>query len=186
MSFVALEGSRPGRNRLTAALEADPRPPGPPETDVIVVLMLGAPLKVLQRVREHHGELMREIALLSLDPYAEQTLPARLFELVGLLTGHYGGQPYGGAVERSPEHGGNQCRRPDCTDLMITLGRATAAAAQTFWTQLDDADGYARGNGLLLTIPNGPVEQAFLTWYFTEFVRQAAGEAPAPWTGTAA
>ena len=184
MSFAALGETQPGRDRLSAALESDPRVPRPGDTDVMVVLMLEAPLKVLQRVREHHGELMREISLLSLDPYAEQTLPARLFYLVGVLAGHYGGQPYGGAIERSAEHGGNQAQRPDSADLMCTINRATAADARTFWTQLDDADSYARGDGLLLTIPNGPVEQAFLTWYFTEFVRQAAGEPPSPWTGT--
>ena len=185
MPSVTVGEPRPNRNRLTATLETGPRAPHPDETDVLVVHLLGVPLRVLQRVREHHGELMREIALLALDPQAELTLPPRLFQLVGLLTGHYGGQPYGGAVERSVEQGGNQSTRLNCADLMCTIGRATALAADSFWTQLDDADSFARGDGLLLTIPNGPVERAFMTWYFTEFVRQASGEAPAPWTGSA-
>ena len=151
----------------------------------MVVHLLGVPLRVLQRVREHHGELMREISLLALDPRSALTLPPRLFELVGLLTGHYGGQPYGGAVERSAELGGNQALREHCADLMCTIDRTKALAAHEFWTLLDDADGYARDDGLLLTIPNGPVERAFLGWYFTEFARQGAGAAPTAWPGSA-
>ena len=168
-----------------ATLEPHSPPPGPGARDLLEVHLLGLPLRILQRVREHHGELLREISLLALEPEGQEKLPLRLRELVVLLTDHSGGQPYGGAAPRSVPLRSEIAATPDCADLVVSLDRVDALQANEFWSQLDEADQYCQGDGILLTIGNGPTERAFMGWYLGQFVDQANGLAPQAWAGAA-
>ena len=175
-------GALRGRSRQRATLEPQPRAPTVGDSDVIAVHLLGVPLKILQRVREHHGELMREIAYVSLDPVAMQALPLRLRELIP-RTGLSDSRPYGGAVVSDSERDRAGAGRPDCADLNCTITRAEALRASAFWADLDEVGQYGRNDGLLLTLGIGELERTFLTWYFAQFVSQASGTAPAEWPG---
>ena len=175
-------GALRGRSRQMATLEPQPRAPTVGGSDIIAIHLLGVPLKILQRVREHHGELMREIAYVTLDPVAVQALPSRLRELI-LRTGLSDSRPYGGAVTSDSDRDRSGAGRPHCADLNCTITRAEALRASAFWADLDEVDQYGRNDGLLLIIGNGELERAFMAWYFGEFVRQASGAAPAEWPG---
>ena len=170
-------------DRLPATLEPSSQPADTTATDVVEIHLLGLPLRILQRVREHHGELLREISLLALKPAAMETLPPRLRELIAIYSKHYTGQIYGGAAERSVPLRSDVAPTRDRADLVVYVERADALQANVFWSQLDEADQYCQRGGILLTIGNGPTERALMAWYFAEFVNQANGLTPQEWAG---
>ena len=55
-------------------------------------------------------------------------------------------------------------------------------AAAEFDALLDEADDYCRAGETLLTLATPAPALAFRRWFLGEFVRQAAGEPPRPWT----
>ena len=172
-----------GRGRNIDTLDPQSPPPDPGPRELLEVHLLGLPLRILQRVREHHGELLREISLLALKPESLKTLPPRLRELIAIYTKHYTGQIYGGAAARSVPLRSEVLPTRDRADLVVYLERADALQANTFWSQLDEADQYCQRGGILLTIGNGPTERALMAWYFAEFVNQANGLTPQEWAG---
>ena len=50
-------------------------------------------------------------------------------------------------------------------------------------TLLEDVDVFCREQRLLTLAPS-PQQIALREWYLGEFTRQAAGEAPTPWSGS--
>lgn len=147
--------------------------------DLVTVHLLATPVRVWHRATEHHDELMREMALLSLTArHPGQHLPARLAELADLL---------GGRSTRAtgrPDHTLARALsdRLDRLDLAFEVIRATGTAARELGAAMTELETYCR-RGDLLTLPQPEVQRDFNHWYVEQFVTQTAGGPPTPWPG---
>jgi hypothetical protein len=65
-------------------------------------------------------------------------------------------------------------------DLTITIPRSSGDDFQRFIELLQLADAFCRQERLL-TLARTPIQIAFQTWMFGEFVRQARGATPMRW-----
>jgi hypothetical protein len=161
----------------------DPPPgPGASPAALLTVRLLNFPLRVFLEVRERHDELMRELALLSLqgeqDPAARDRLPPELSVLVDLL-----GRHYGAARERGHPARDAAIARGDVTAaLSFHVTSGAVSDLLRLGALLHEADAFCR-DGLLLTMPRPPLYRAFVHWYEDEFVRQRLGLPPTPWNG---
>lgn len=145
----------------------------------VEVHLLRLPLRLMMRSREHHDGLMRELRLLALaGDVAETDAPARLVRLVSIL-----GEQFGAARERRDEEVTAALARGEQTiDMVDVVPEAAAAAAAGLKQLVDEADAYCR-QMLLVTVPRPPLVREFADWYISQYVDQAAGRPPTPWTG---
>lgn len=144
--------------------------------DLVVIEIVGLPVRLYRFAAEHHDELRREFALIHLteDPHS---VPARLVSLMGELDARFGAftaQPQGAlrdAVARGDER----------IDLQYRVPRAAGTAALELDALLDEVDEFCRAGEHLLTraTAGGPV--AFRRWFLQEFAAQAAGRPTTTW-----
>lgn len=143
---------------------------------LVTVVLQDAPLHVWQRATEHHDELMREMSLLALaEPPPD--LPQRLLELVQVL-----GVQYGAAGERrDADKDAALAAGADRVTLTYEVTAAQAAQVAQARELLEEAETYCGIH--LLTTPQPETEARFARWYVDQFVQQAAGTDPEPWSG---
>jgi hypothetical protein len=149
---------------------------------LVAVRLLNFPLRLFADAREHHDELMREFALLSLQRASPTPsvagLPPRLVELIDLL-----GRRYGAAGERRhPARDAALARGDLAADLTHHVSPGAAGELSRVAALLEEAELYCR-QGFLLTMPGTPRQQRFVRWFTSEFVRQSQGLPPIPWDG---
>jgi len=159
------------------AFELD-APAGP----LLTVRLLRFPLRRYGRTREHYDELMREFALITTGPSAEQPdrhVPSRLLELVDIL-----GQQYA-ATSAAPDAARDAALEAGAgsIDLLYESPRQGRAAAEIMLRLLDEADEYCRRGRDLLTLAANDEAVEFRRWWLGEFVRQMDGDPPIPWPG---
>lgn len=144
--------------------------------DLVTVRLLAAPLKIWLRAKEHHDELMREMALLALSSGGHE-LPRRLLELVEILGRQYG------AAGGKPDAERDAAMRAglDRVDLTYVVARSSSVSAAHMRALLDEAEAYCGDD--LLTLAQPADQAAFSTWYMDQFVQQSAGQPPTPWPG---
>ncbi|MGB8651990.1 MAG: hypothetical protein WCD35_15160 [Mycobacteriales bacterium] len=147
--------------------------------ELVTVVLLDAPLRVWQRATEHHDDLMREMALLALDPATPgRDLPHRLLELIDVM-----GRQYGAATARpDTERDAALAAGLDRVDLRYEVPRSAGQAAQHLRDLLDEIEEFCRAE-MLLTLAQPPVEAAFARWYVEQFTVQTQGGEPVPWPG---
>ena len=147
-------------------------------TDTVEVRLVGFPLNVYARARDHHEELMREFALLALRPPGpdDPAVPHRLLDLVDELTTRYAGFAENAEVRRD-----EALERGEASiDLDYRVPRGVREPAINLGRLLDEADEFCR-RGALLTLATPPDAVLFRRWYLTEFVNQIDGNPPVPW-----
>jgi hypothetical protein len=144
-------------------------------TDLVEVRLVGFPLAIFERAREHHAELMREFQLLALDETG-RNVPRRLVELVDELTASYGGI----GVTAEAERDAALARGDESVDLTYHVPASVGEACVRLDAMLDAADAFCRSE-TLLTLAAADDEAAFRRWYLAEFPAQLAGAAPTPW-----
>ncbi|MEA2843095.1 MAG: hypothetical protein QOJ69_766 [Actinomycetota bacterium] len=146
--------------------------------ELVEIRILGLPVDVSQRAAEHNDELMREFALIRGQDTSDEAVPARLLTLVDELRARYAG------FTTQPEADLSDAAAAGRTtiDLVYLVPPAAASGAAELDDLLDEADSFCQA-GDLLTLTTPPETLAFRRWFLREFVRQAAGEPPAPWPG---
>ncbi len=149
---------------------------------LLTVRLIGLPIALFLRAREHHDELIREFTLMAIrsngTPANGVALPPRLRELVDIL-----GRRFGASTSRADMERDAAIERGDQTVDLTYQVPANMADDLTMLTQLmDDADDFCR-NETLLTLPRDPSIVAFGHWYNNEFLRQINGLPPTPWNG---
>jgi hypothetical protein len=152
------------------------------QTDLRTVRLIGLPVALFLRAREHHDELIREFTLMAIHPGGTSAnrvaLPPRLRELVDIL-----GRRYGASTSRADMERDAAIERGDTTVDLTYQVPASLGDDLTMLTQLmDDADEFCRMERLL-TLPRDANMVAFGHWYNNEFLRQIDGLPPTPWTG---
>jgi hypothetical protein len=154
-----------------------------PQVGLITVRFPRLPVRVHARTSEHSDELMREFTYIraqSADP-AAATVPTKLLDLVEELSGRYSGFTAGSQAELDAAMASGQ----ETIDLEYTVPADVSAACIHLNELLDAADEYCREGDVLLTLATPDDLVAYRRWFLEEFVRQAAGEEPRPWSGAA-
>jgi anti-sigma regulatory factor (Ser/Thr protein kinase) len=145
-------------------------------TDRTTVRLLGMPVQVFAHYRVWYDELRRELRLLALNHGHDYPLAQQLTE-----------------ITLQVEQERRQARGVDRLDTAVRAGVETvdleydvpATAGTTMarlLTLLEEVDVFCREQRLL-TLEPGPQQIELREWYLGEFSRQAAGQAPTPWTG---
>jgi hypothetical protein len=141
------------------------------------VRILGIPLPLIDRARQHQESLEREFRLIALsDPDDTSHVTARLLALVAELEDRFGSFSRTQTAELDAA-----LARGDATiDLEFLVPEAAQAASWRLSDLLDEADEYCRDGELLtLATPDDCVE--LRRWYLGEFVTQIAGASPTAW-----
>jgi hypothetical protein len=149
------------------------------------VRMMGLPVALFLRTREHHDELVREFTLMAIRESATDAgapprtvLPSRLRELIDIL-----GRRFEASTSRADIDLQAAVERGDPTvDLTYHVSTDVVAEMVVGTELMDDADEFCRQERLL-TLPRDPAMVDFSRWYNREFLRQIDGLAATPWDG---
>ena len=147
--------------------------------DLVEVRLLGTPLELLVRAREHHDDLMREFRVLALAGRAgDREAPVRLIELTEIL-----GRRYGVAGSRRDQEVDEALSRGEATmDLVYEVPPAVSEAALAMDALMTEADAFC-ADAQLLTLERDPLLKRFAAWYLDQFVVQCAGGPAVAWAG---
>lgn len=151
--------------------------------ELVTVRFPALPVRVHARTTEHSDELMREFTYIraqSVDPDAA-TVPAKLLDVVEELSGRYSGFTAGSQAELDAAMASGQ----ETIDLEYRVPADVADACVHLSELLDAADDYCREGDVLLTLATPDDLVAYRRWFLEEFIRQAAGEPPRPWSDVA-
>lgn len=143
------------------------------------IRMLGVPVEIFLAARQHHDDLMRELAVLALAQQDQSsTAPAELRRLVHELGANSAAAPSrpGAEVDAAAEAG------QAAVDLVLHLPLEALRALERFEELMQSADEFC-AQGRMLTMPRSPDVKRFAAWWFGELHRQVDGEAPTPWAG---
>jgi hypothetical protein len=147
---------------------------------LVTIRLVGLPIREHALTSEHTDELMREFTYLraqSADPDAS-TVPTKLLDLVDELTGRFSGFTAGSQAELDAAVAAGA----ESIDLEYRVPREVGAACIHLGELLDAADEFCREGEVLLTLATPPDAVAYRRWFLEEFVRQADGAAPRPWS----
>jgi hypothetical protein len=147
---------------------------------LVTIRLVGLPIREHSLTSEHSDELMREFTYIraqSADPDAS-TVPAKLLDVVDELTGRFSGFTAGSQAELDAAVAAGK----ESIDLEYRVPREVGAACIHLGELLDAADEYCREGEVLLTLATPPDAVAYRKWFLEEFVRQADGAAPRPWS----
>jgi hypothetical protein len=148
----------------------------PASPELVEVRVLGVPLPLLERARQHQESLEREFRLIALaGPGDPGHVTARLLALVEELANQFGTfATVQGAIEAALARG-------DATiDLAYQVPATAREASLRLLALLDEADAFCR-NGELLTLATPEECVELRRWFLGEFVAQIGGASPTGW-----
>ena len=142
----------------------------------VVVRFVGAPAALMQRARLQIEAVLREFQLIE---FADaDSPPARLLELITRMRSNYAQLGLEGnrrfvvdALERND----------DTVDFELPVPPDAGKAARRLMATMAETDEWCE-RGDLLTLASPADQRAMRRWFFGEIERQAAGEAPIPWS----
>jgi hypothetical protein len=149
---------------------------------VTTVWLLRYPVELGMSTVEHIEDWLREFKLMALgrdDGTARQDVPARLQEMVDLLTRRYARE----LSEPDRVRAAAAARGQATVDLAYpTSDVAEGEAVVRGWqAMLGEVDEYCRAEDLL-TLQRTPEQIRLQDWVCDQFLRQLRGEPPEPWT----
>lgn len=151
------------------------------DDDSVTVRLLNFPLQVFAQARQHHDELLREFALLALQPLEDRpghAAPAQLLALIDTL-----GRRYGTTADRNDVLRDEAVAAGETSmDLTYQVPRSIGSAISELHDLMEAADAFCRDEQLL-TLASTPVERRFREWFLEQFSSQALGAEPIAWDG---
>ncbi len=148
------------------------------DLDLVDFSIRGIPVRDYITSTRHYRELRREIRLLALAHQDDYPLAKNLSDLFSAMDQPARAQVGTQQIEAAYAAG------EETTDLELTLPRRVVERVDLFIEMLDLADEFCRAERLL-SVARTSDERAFQTWFLREFVRQAGGEKPQPWSAGA-
>lgn len=146
--------------------------------DPVDVEVRDVPLSLYVGFQNHFRELRREVRLLALAHARDYPLAKSLSDLFAALERQLrdgiGQSQLAGALASGAES----------ADLHVRMPRAAAETLQRFLELLDVADEFCRQERLL-ALARSDEQVQFQRWFLGEYLRQAAGAAPTPWSADA-
>ncbi len=149
-----------------------------PEEPHVPVTLPGVPAELYAGFRMHFRELRRELRLLALAHESEYPLAANLGTLLTDFETHLQHADGIEAVSHSGPGG-----PAGTTDLALRMPESTPQIVGQLLDLLDLADAFCHAERLL-SLARTPEQRRFQRWFLGEFVRQAEGMAPSPWSST--
>jgi len=150
------------------------------DAGLVEIRIVGLPIELYVEASRHHEELRREFLLIASSASGGESskVPARLLALIQDLEQRFQ------AFTAEPQTALSDAveKQAPSVDLVYRLPAEVGPAAAEFDVLLDEADAYCREGATLLTLATSPEALAFRRWFLQEFVRQAAGDAPQPWS----
>jgi stage II sporulation protein AA (anti-sigma F factor antagonist) len=146
--------------------------------DLVEIRLVGLPLDVQRMTNAHYDALMREFELIRQSDNAAGTVPVRLLHLVDELStrfNEFAEQPRA-VLEAALESAGTT------VDLVYQVPSELVDACHRLLDLLDEADAYCVAGEQLVTLSSPPVVRVYRHWFLHEFIEQAAGRAPTPWS----
>ena len=147
--------------------------------EMVQVHLLELPVQLAAKSQEHFQELLREFVLISSDSNGSADhVPARLLQLVEVLTQQYGG------INTAAEERLEQAIASGATvidDHVLDVPAGAGPAAQALGDMIDEADRYCREGQHLLTLATPADCVAYRRWYLSQCVEQVDGGAPVSW-----
>jgi len=153
----------------------EPDEPSFADEETITVHLLEVPVGLMQGALAHGAELRRELRLLAVAHHDTYPVASDLSAYFSALARDFRWQFGGDTLLEAIQSG------KSTVDIEVT---APLDAANRFGrlTELYElADAFCR-NERLLTLARSPEQVDFQTWLFGEFVRQASGQPPTPWS----
>lgn len=143
--------------------------------DLVTVRFLGLPVALYAASRERHEGLLRELALVQLEP--DEGDAAAFLAFADDLRSRYGSltAPVRDQLEAAVARG------DETVDLEYEVPVGFADAAVEYGRRLEAADDYCR-KGALLTLEPSEDVVAFRRWFLGEFTRQVRGGEPLSWS----
>jgi anti-sigma B factor antagonist len=146
--------------------------------DLVEVRLVGLPLEVQRMTNAHYDALMREFELIRQSDNAAGTVPVRLLNLVDELStlfDEFAEQPRA-VLDAALESGGTT------VDLVYQVPNELVDACHRLLDLLDEVDDYCIAGEHLVTLSPPPAVRAYRDWFLREFIEQAAGRSPTPWS----
>lgn len=158
--------------------QPDDEPESPVEVpqDSLPIVLLNVPAQLFGRLRRYHFELRRELRLLSLSDPDRYPIARKITDVFRR-----------GDIERRASSGISKldsaiAQGLSHVDLEYAVPASAPATFAEFLELLGEATDFFADEQLLAVAPTGQLEE-LQRWYFTEFIRQGAGETPLPWPG---
>jgi hypothetical protein len=148
---------------------------------LLTVRVVGLPVALMARAQQQSDELVRELTLIAeglRQKGGTSELPSRLVTLVGRLSSQYA--PF--TSEQEQQIARAVASGASTVDLTYRVPQGAAVAARQLGEMLDEADDYCREGRYLLTLATPPDLVAYRQWFLDQFVEQAAGARPRPWS----
>jgi hypothetical protein len=146
------------------------------KTDLRTIALVGFPLDLFARARQHNEALLREFAFL-VDGGGDNTdIPRQLLDVVGRVRVRAAGLNAGALamVETA------MARGDETGDFEFVIPVSIAASTREFASLLDQVDAYCAA-GDLLTLAAPPELRRFRDWYLGEITGQVEGRPPIAW-----
>lgn len=140
------------------------------------VWLRGYPVELGLSVAEHVDDWMREFALMGLAAGVLADVPARLREMVQLLTHRYATE----LSEPDRLRAAAAARGQATVDLAYPVRPETDQLVRAWQQMLAEVDSFCRDQDLL-TLARTPAQVALSDWIFGEFLAQIRGEPPRAW-----
>lgn len=145
---------------------------------LVAVRLLGLPLELHRRAVEHMSALHREFTLIRSVNEDEESVPVQLHALAEQLNGRFSG--FTGAADA--ELSAALERNDVSIDLVYDVPAEVGEASRQLAGLLDAADEYCRAAEYLITLASPSDTVAYRRWFLGQFVDQADGGPPTPWT----
>jgi hypothetical protein len=140
------------------------------------IVLLGFPVSLGLRARQHREALLREFAIIAMGGGERADVPKRLLEIAAESDERYGGlnPEADAAVDLAIAN------RVPAIDLELSFPDRIGADTAETMNVLLEVDEYCRTGDLLTTVPDEAIK-LFWIWFLGEFVRQINGVRPMPW-----
>lgn len=154
--------------------DEEPEVPVVAPADSLSIVLLNVPAVLFGRLRRYHFELRRELRLLSLSDPERYPIAAKVTDVFSR-----------GDTERRASSGVSKLDSAIAQGLShVDLEYAVPPTTPTTFAELLELLGevteFFAHEQLLAVAPTGELQE-LQEWYFTEFVRQGAGEEPLAW-----
>ena len=147
-------------------------------TELVDIRLIGVPVQIHEVTSEHGDALRRELALVREAAGDEADLPDELRELVAQLIDRFSA-----FTDDADRRLAEAVTRGEATvDLTFRVPPEVREGASRLMVLLDEADAFCRSGTHLLTLVAPPEVVAYRRWFLGQFVAQADGAEPVPWS----
>lgn len=148
-------------------------------TTLTEVHLLELPVPLAAKSQEHFREMLREFSLIEDEGARSADVPARLMQLIDVLTRQFAGL---NSEAEDRLEGAIAAGRDVIDDHVLLLPSAAAPASQALGDMIDQADAFCRTGKHLLTLETPDECVAYRRWYLGNIVDQVGGGPAVSWS----